>query len=293
MFQDITILLIGSAGALLLLLLLTIARVFTRRNGVTWLQILLLALGMSGFVVAMGVLSLQTSEQVSLRALRRSFATEQFREWIWIAPAVLLLCGLIVIAVEYLRNRSQSQGWRFRQSGGGFVSFASTILALLLLVAPSGARMFQGLSSSIVSAAAPQVTPAQAAATSTATNMLFSMQTNTPALTAFPMAALWPTPLPTQYAPVTPTLSAILPAGITAGDPACRAIVQNNLNLRTGPGISYDILETIPSGTVVSVIAQSSDREWIQVVVEDSAGWMSRTYLRLADSCPELPIVGA
>ncbi len=55
------------------------------------------------------------------------------------------------------------------------------------------------------------------------------------------------------------------------------------LNLRTGPGTSYDILTTIPSGTTVTLLGKGYDSSktlWYQISYDGYSGYASSTYIK-------------
>jgi uncharacterized protein YraI len=51
-----------------------------------------------------------------------------------------------------------------------------------------------------------------------------------------------------------------------------------NLNLRSGPGTSYNVLATIPSGTSIEM-AESCDCTWIKIYYNGNIGYVSSKYL--------------
>lgn len=55
-------------------------------------------------------------------------------------------------------------------------------------------------------------------------------------------------------------------------------MTTDNVNLRAGPGTSYDVLSVIPMGTEVSANTQP-EAGFLQVSVEGARGWMSAAYL--------------
>jgi len=50
------------------------------------------------------------------------------------------------------------------------------------------------------------------------------------------------------------------------------------LNVRTGPGAGYDIITTVPGGTVMPVTMLSLDRKWYQVASPAGSGWVRGSY---------------
>jgi len=62
-----------------------------------------------------------------------------------------------------------------------------------------------------------------------------------------------------------------------------------NLNMRTGPGTSYQVIVVIPKGAAVSVIDSSSS--WYKVSYGGKTGYVSSTYLSGTQTAPaELPV---
>ncbi len=53
------------------------------------------------------------------------------------------------------------------------------------------------------------------------------------------------------------------------------ATTQFNLNLRTGPGIEFEDIGTVPAGTVLPVLERSPDNNWIRVQYEGESGWLA------------------
>ncbi|MFH5835267.1 SH3 domain-containing protein [Proteiniclasticum sp. C24MP] len=61
-------------------------------------------------------------------------------------------------------------------------------------------------------------------------------------------------------------------------------VTTANLNMRTGPSISYSIIRVIPMGAEVKVLSTSSG--WARVVYGGSEGYASLSYLKLKDTLP-------
>jgi hypothetical protein len=112
----------------------------------------------------------------------------------------------------------------------------------------------------------------------------------TPRVTATPMMTR--TPLPTFT--LTPSESPIAP---TASDtltptevPPVTGIVQslNSVNVREGPGTSYNAIRALDPGTGVTVLEADAEGEWLMIEMEDGEqGWISAPLLRIeATSTP-------
>lgn len=63
-------------------------------------------------------------------------------------------------------------------------------------------------------------------------------------------------------------------------DPAPTASVSSpeGLNLRSGPGTTYDVVAVMPNGAVVTISGAASDN-WLPVTYTDKSGWADSAYL--------------
>src|SRR5215813_3362196 len=75
------------------------------------------------------------------------------------------------------------------------------------------------------------------------------------------------------------TTSAGLLALSTGFAAAAPAVVQQDLNLRAGPGPDYEVLAAMPAGTTVDVMGCQAS--WCQVAFGGTTGWANRAYLGL------------
>lgn len=125
------------------------------------------------------------------------------------------------------------------------------------------------------------------------------MPTNTPVVIAVQQSptptrlpSATPTPTNTPYLLVSPTPGAVTNElqPDTVEMTTCLAIVQNNLNLRSGPGTDFELLLTIPSGTTLNASARDEESSWWVVQYQGQTGWVSGDYLTLGASCGELPV---
>jgi len=76
------------------------------------------------------------------------------------------------------------------------------------------------------------------------------------------------------------------PTGITATTTA------GFLNMRSGPGVSYEIIDVLPRGTVAPVIGRNSSGAWLQIVNEAVTGWISANYTTISGDLDALPVTG-
>jgi len=80
---------------------------------------------------------------------------------------------------------------------------------------------------------------------------------------------------------VTPVLAQVATATVNTG----------NLNVRSGPGVSYNSLTTIGRGTVVTVIGRNAAATWAQVLTATGVnGWVNASYLIISVNLSALPV---
>jgi N-acetylmuramoyl-L-alanine amidase len=72
---------------------------------------------------------------------------------------------------------------------------------------------------------------------------------------------------------------------------ATGTVNTGNLNVRSGPGVSYGILATVARGNVVTVVGRNNASTWAQVITATGVnGWVNASYLILSASISTLPI---
>lgn len=86
---------------------------------------------------------------------------------------------------------------------------------------------------------------------------------------------------------VAPLCLVILPLPVAAGN----SVLTASVHLRTGPGIGYSRLATLPQGGVVYVHACTHTQSWCHVSYGHFSGWASARYM--AATLPVSPYVGA
>ena len=89
-----------------------------------------------------------------------------------------------------------------------------------------------------------------------------------------------------------PTVAASLasePLGESEGPQADAVVDAEGLNVRSGPGRIYSIMDTIVAGTQLSVTGQAYGCDWLQVVTPmGTEGWVSRPFVTLNLPCSEI-----
>lgn len=98
-----------------------------------------------------------------------------------------------------------------------------------------------------------------------------------------------PTPMPTETAVAIATSAPIAgggtvqitPAPIDPGD--ANAVTNTPANLRTGPGLSYGVVEVVPTGAQVALIGRNNGADWlkVQVLTSNNEGWLFRPLLNI------------
>jgi uncharacterized protein YraI len=78
-----------------------------------------------------------------------------------------------------------------------------------------------------------------------------------------------------------------LSSGVAAAAPA---VVQNDLNLRAGPGIEYPVVAAMPGGATVDVMG--CEAGWCRVAYRGTMGWASRAYMGLGGGVAVAPVYG-
>ena len=102
-----------------------------------------------------------------------------------------------------------------------------------------------------------------------------------------------PTATPTPLAPTSTPMP--LPTATRRVAPLAESLVAG-LNIRSGPGSSFDVVGSAVQGQQFPVTGQAGSCAWLQVVLEDgSAGWISGSpaYTTLNVPCSRLPAAGA
>ncbi|MFZ0549026.1 MAG: PA14 domain-containing protein [Candidatus Promineifilaceae bacterium] len=65
-----------------------------------------------------------------------------------------------------------------------------------------------------------------------------------------------------------------------------------HLNVRTGPGVSYVPIMTIPRGTVVQLIGRNSASSWLKIQLPSGTqGWVSASYMQTTYPISSLPVL--
>jgi uncharacterized protein YgiM (DUF1202 family) len=60
----------------------------------------------------------------------------------------------------------------------------------------------------------------------------------------------------------------------------------DNVHVREGPSVDYEIIGYAPGGTVVHVTGQSKETGWYRIEYGDRAGFLSNNYVEARDGDP-------
>ena len=72
---------------------------------------------------------------------------------------------------------------------------------------------------------------------------------------------------------------------------AITSIVSDNANLRSGPGVNYNVIGGAVVGDALPIDGQSADGNWYRTVVEERIGWIFGDLLEANESLLALPVL--
>lgn len=138
------------------------------------------------------------------------------------------------------------------------------------------------------------------------TDFSLKYATRTPVPTFTPAPAqpfvVMPTSTPTVPVP-TPTATRVLPAPDEAGAAAVSSNTQSAaaqsaslvapgaVNIRSGPGVNYEIIGTLNANTSMPVVGRILDRSWWQIQINNNVlGWVSAAVVS-ANNADNVPVI--
>ncbi len=105
-----------------------------------------------------------------------------------------------------------------------------------------------------------------------------------------------PSPVPNLAQAIVEATQEIIPTAEPTTDAPADAEVPeygDGLRLRSVPGLSGEVLDTLTIGTQLRFIGRTSDGGWFQVMTPDGkAGWVWGAYLRIFSDANAVPITG-
>ncbi|QPC81306.1 SH3 domain-containing protein [Phototrophicus methaneseepsis] len=267
-------------GCAILLFILTGVRFIMRQPTWSFLQFLLAAAAIGLAFLGLTMTEIDNS------------MTQDMQTIILAVAGALIVLGVIFALVQRVRSTPAAPTmWAY--SSGIALSVTGVIFGLTIILAQVTASLTPETSQTYqeMTLASPdkQSQPVSFVGRTSST-------TNENAETGLSTRQFVLTPLPTQYVydpDATPTV--VESTGTpNAGSEivtrtSCSGIVQNNLNLRTEPGMNQTLILTIPYNTYVPVYAASEDAAWLQVDYDGNIGWVSADYIVLnTNGCDEL-----
>jgi micrococcal nuclease len=68
---------------------------------------------------------------------------------------------------------------------------------------------------------------------------------------------------------------------------------ENNVNIRSGPGTDYEIIDTLVAGQSLEIVGRSIDSSWWQVAAPNGLGWVAVQVTTASNVSNSLPVVEA
>lgn len=88
-------------------------------------------------------------------------------------------------------------------------------------------------------------------------------------------------------------LLTLLGAGTAHAQERTSAIINGDVNLRTGPGTNFPVITVVPDGSTLTLLGRNQLRTWLYVDYEGQRGWMIYRYVNTSGSIRTLPVVDA
>lgn len=112
-----------------------------------------------------------------------------------------------------------------------------------------------------------------------------------PTSTATPLATASPTPTVTPVDPtVTPTP---LPPTASPTSAAPQVVADSTVNVRSGPGLNYPVIGSLPPTTPLLILGRTADQSWWQLQLPgNQTGWVAASVVE-ARNTAEVPVAQA
>lgn len=68
---------------------------------------------------------------------------------------------------------------------------------------------------------------------------------------------------------------------------------ENNVNMRSGPGVEYDIVGTLEVGQSLEIVGRNTDSSWWQVSTSDRLSWVAAGVVTVNNADDSIPLVEA
>jgi N-acetylmuramoyl-L-alanine amidase len=83
----------------------------------------------------------------------------------------------------------------------------------------------------------------------------------------------------------------ITPLPVLADADPWASVSAATLNVRSGPGLEFEVVVTLNKGTLVTVLGRSANRLWAKILVEGAEGWANTGRLKISIPLSFLPVV--
>ena len=72
---------------------------------------------------------------------------------------------------------------------------------------------------------------------------------------------------------------------------ATATVTAANLNVRSGPGLDYDVLAVVSRDSSYPALGRNEDGSWVEIDVDGTVGWVSAEWVEVAPSVDDLMVV--
>ncbi len=72
---------------------------------------------------------------------------------------------------------------------------------------------------------------------------------------------------------------------------ATATVTAANLNVRSGPGLDYDVLAVVSRDSSYPALGRNEDGSWVEIDVDGTVGWVSAEWVEVAPSADDLMVV--
>ena len=72
---------------------------------------------------------------------------------------------------------------------------------------------------------------------------------------------------------------------------ATATVTADNLNVRSGPGLDYDVVAVISEGSSYPALGRNDDGSWVEIDADGTIGWVSAEWVEVAPSVDDLMVV--
>lgn len=106
-------------------------------------------------------------------------------------------------------------------------------------------------------------------------------------------AEMSPAAVVTATTSTSPTVTESDAAASVAGGAVTGTVTAAGLNIRSGPGMRYSIVDKASRNETLTVLARDAAANWVQIALSDNAdgfGWVAASYVRLSGDLAELPV---